>query len=537
MMSTPSSSRISAGLATLLDSGDIPVEQEAKECRAALSTSIDELCVLEGDIKDAVATLDGLLARHDNIQTDIVKLRSLVHPIRRLPHEILSEIFMASIEATVAEKSDGGGTVPTMADIKSSLDVLADPRWSIIRVSRRWRAVALGFPRLWSIISLKLQTICDFDRLKQAQLQFLLQYSGRTPLVVTLAISTPLTGVHRKHWLRDGRLLVTLLTAESARWKLLTLLSDPSELESQFLLATLEGNLPNLEKLSILHDKLPFSRVNLSFFKSCPKLTAFSCRSVTSHIELPWSQITNFFRCVNNHVDRFSASEALDILHLMPNLRRCALLQCNSSRNHPSTTPLRYVTLKDLVYLDLRTYGEAGTQFVNSLHTPALRTLKVRGDLTIDTLLDFQSRCSFSLGTLAVSSRTMTRDECTKLVTTWNTLSYLTLDCPSVTRDDPIPLLLRVFETHNPSRRVMLGTNRLRSIILRGCGDVQGKVDALYELFPDCTVQVVLSRRSLLSSRKDSQPTETPSQTTAAGSQLDADTINAADLIANSFAG
>lgn len=64
----------------------------------------------------------------DNLRTDLLSRRAWLAPIRRVPPEILSEIFVLVTE------------IEAYAPIKIS------------EVSRRWRKIVLGTPRAWSMI-------------------------------------------------------------------------------------------------------------------------------------------------------------------------------------------------------------------------------------------------------------------------------------------------------------------------------------------------------------------------------------------------
>ncbi|KAJ7465915.1 hypothetical protein FB451DRAFT_1041076, partial [Mycena latifolia] len=75
--------------------------------------------------------------------------KSIISPIRRLPPEILGEIFSFSVYATYyfGDISEVSGPLANQAP------------WVFTHVCRRWAAVALGTPMLWTMIFL------DLDRL------------------------------------------------------------------------------------------------------------------------------------------------------------------------------------------------------------------------------------------------------------------------------------------------------------------------------------------------------------------------------------
>ncbi|KAK0186834.1 hypothetical protein F5146DRAFT_144877 [Armillaria mellea] len=102
------------------------------------------ILALEGDIKsidDQLNNLEALkirlLAERSHAAAELIKYRCLVAPVRRLPNEILSEIFSL-----------------TRTDISNSLDVITDPPWVLSHVCSRWRSFCLSSPCLWSTVAI-----------------------------------------------------------------------------------------------------------------------------------------------------------------------------------------------------------------------------------------------------------------------------------------------------------------------------------------------------------------------------------------------
>ncbi|KAJ7036281.1 hypothetical protein C8F04DRAFT_884923, partial [Mycena alexandri] len=81
-------------------------------------------------IHEKIAELE---VRRQELQDFIADDQKIVAPIRKMPNEILAEIFMQRVERVYS--------VPWNPAV--------DPEWLLGQVCGIWRAVALSTPRLW----------------------------------------------------------------------------------------------------------------------------------------------------------------------------------------------------------------------------------------------------------------------------------------------------------------------------------------------------------------------------------------------------
>ncbi|KAJ6563604.1 hypothetical protein DFH09DRAFT_477879 [Mycena vulgaris] len=130
-------------LANLITSNEAPSDGES----SLASAYIDEL-------EPHIALLDEALAflsrRHAALLASLNAHKSIVSPIRRLPPELLGEIFSFSVHATYSLRGVSGPPCRRAP-------------WLLAHVCSRWAAVALASPVLWTMVSL------DLDRLKAAE--------------------------------------------------------------------------------------------------------------------------------------------------------------------------------------------------------------------------------------------------------------------------------------------------------------------------------------------------------------------------------
>ncbi|KAG7443451.1 uncharacterized protein BT62DRAFT_872628, partial [Guyanagaster necrorhizus] len=83
----------------------------------------------------------------------IADSKFVLNPVRRLPPEILSHIFLSCIhpDSELLQSNDSD----TDTSLLDSLNIKNSP-WNLSYVSSRWRQVALTTPSLWSFIRLQL---------------------------------------------------------------------------------------------------------------------------------------------------------------------------------------------------------------------------------------------------------------------------------------------------------------------------------------------------------------------------------------------
>ncbi|KAJ8089094.1 hypothetical protein PM082_014342 [Marasmius tenuissimus] len=106
----------------------------------ASSTLLD---ALETRIQELSASMQSLKEARAHIVQKKHILSSILHPIRRLPPEILSEIFrIRAFNEMDLERNDFPG----------SLDTRKAP-WTLSQVCRTWRLVAVSMPDLWTQVN------------------------------------------------------------------------------------------------------------------------------------------------------------------------------------------------------------------------------------------------------------------------------------------------------------------------------------------------------------------------------------------------
>ncbi|KAJ7649066.1 hypothetical protein DFH06DRAFT_996807, partial [Mycena polygramma] len=129
-----------------------------------------------GELETQVASLDEAMASISRRRTELLQSveahKVVLSPIRRVPPEILGEIFSFIVHATFY-----------FNDI-NRVKLLASRHapWLLARVCRHWSAVALATPSLWSMVSLDLASLGEHGAVSMTELG--LQRSRSMPLNV-----------------------------------------------------------------------------------------------------------------------------------------------------------------------------------------------------------------------------------------------------------------------------------------------------------------------------------------------------------------
>ncbi|KAJ6487310.1 hypothetical protein DFH09DRAFT_1377792 [Mycena vulgaris] len=244
---------------TLLRSHSTPPHHLASK----ISALSDELVRYETEIPRLRAELAKAEADHDALKGYYEDVRSLFAPIRRLPCEILTQIF---------EESEGPVQDPDAVDPVLDFD---SPESDMVRLARkplltlsqvciRWHEIVLGTPSFWDIIDLRSMDLwCTERHVKRALvlLKLALDRGKTTPLTFAISI---IDGM-------DCAGALELLAQHCERWKTARFYCRSSDLRH---LRSVKGKLPCLEKLEL--DIFEFEARDSSLvehFAVAPRLT------------------------------------------------------------------------------------------------------------------------------------------------------------------------------------------------------------------------------------------------------------------------
>ncbi|KAJ7729188.1 hypothetical protein B0H16DRAFT_1697270 [Mycena metata] len=303
----------------LLRSNEPPQEAQIPVIRGIISDDKNrislmdaEIVSLQSQIHNLNATLAQSLQKRNDAQLHALQHRSILSPIRRVPPELISEIFNRVCGG------EPGKRLP----------------WYLGHISRSWRHTALSLAHLWSSITVELH-LSKTDVLL-ASIEEQLRRAAHVPLDVHFPdvrtdMDAPLLNLILRHSSRWGSLYLNRRRRLS---------HDTAVLD---WLRPIEGHLEQLVRLEVPHYWITIPDI----FSTAPRLrevmlTDHHLRESPSSILIPWQQITHYR-------GTYGSGRQLEILEQSPNLLECALGFQGALSVTSNTTPtlphLRRLTL------------------------------------------------------------------------------------------------------------------------------------------------------------------------------------------------
>ncbi|KAJ6537729.1 hypothetical protein B0H19DRAFT_1180733, partial [Mycena capillaripes] len=207
---------------------------------STLSTLADELARYDIEIAKVQEKLDRLLADRAVVHTHYTNCSSVLAPIRRLPSEILVEIFGLCWDSftPAIDEVDSATT-----SLHTEIERLAHaPLLTLSQVCVRWHSIALGTPALWCQIDLEAELWTAPTHLDSIMglLRSALERSADHAL--SLTVSSDRFGVP------PHPPALELLAQHSARWQTASFMCPFSAL---LPLSGLKAKLPHLQSLGL----------------------------------------------------------------------------------------------------------------------------------------------------------------------------------------------------------------------------------------------------------------------------------------------
>ncbi|PBK69804.1 hypothetical protein ARMSODRAFT_974896 [Armillaria solidipes] len=318
---------------------------EQTRCVSALQTQVAHLESYRQDLLAQVSTVDDKISalerERERVSQAIREKKRLLSPVRRLPPEVLSLIFLETIVFPIKR-------TPSASESEWwDIELAESPMWSIEQVCRQWRMVSVSFPELWSYINI---TITD-DNFKEDGYAYFRQTS---PAAGDAAV------------VRGKQAIFSTVPAVRLA-------------------------LPSLTKLCLLStDAEEISRYNnLNLFDSAPNLhavEAMNIRDPVTSFALPWRQITRY---KSDHLlDDWADPGPDTCIHLLSIVSQPQLVECDlrcevncadgvfSGKAFPVVcTRLRSLSLSSWAYTS--TGVRALHQILDRLMLPVLESLRV----------------------------------------------------------------------------------------------------------------------------------------------------------------
>ena len=120
-------------LSHYLWSNQAPSEDETREIKALRAIPLEEISVIDVEIKQIEGILNSLKRKRTHIQESIDDFNTILAPVRRLPMDVLGLIFTYCL-----------------ATHRNSVMRASEAPILLTQICYDWRSIALSIPQLWS---------------------------------------------------------------------------------------------------------------------------------------------------------------------------------------------------------------------------------------------------------------------------------------------------------------------------------------------------------------------------------------------------
>ncbi|KAJ7451651.1 hypothetical protein FB451DRAFT_1283886 [Mycena latifolia] len=354
-----------------LDTNYVPSDPEMDQIRALLVEPTHQLARLDAQIDELEIVIEQLKVKRVALQSAINAHNALMAPVRRIPQDILGEIFFACLPTTHNALIDPGEAPMLLG-----------------RICKHWRSVAYLTPALWRSLHIPSLT-WDWD---WAQPMVPASRSLETKLEKLVSAwldrsAAPLSISFSRGWgvlPVDSFDTIDHLIGVSRRIRHLRLNSSIGDMSPLLLLPP--ADLPCLKSISIKcnsEDSTSFWDGVSLFHAPSLQRVSFQASADALKLPLPWSQLTDLnLECFldsegwqNNWQGGLDLNGAQEVLRRCPHLVRCCLRATKSAPfvGGPTISLSRLTTL--ILYQEVD-----AVQLIPCLELPNLRYLGIGGN-------------------------------------------------------------------------------------------------------------------------------------------------------------
>lgn len=393
----------------LSESNVPPTEYESMQVAEMISEEESRFKELDREFTAARAVFERLELQHSKCASGLLKHRPILSPIRRVPPEIVREIFLHVVDLELENPSYGSLKAPLLLGHISSV----------------WRQISLEFPKLWTHVLISFNNK-NYKRM-MIRAKAWLDRAKALPLSLTVCPEAETTVAHLSR-------MMDVLHPYLPRCKRLYI-----DLVYFFIpaLSTIHCTLPLLEhlELKLTYLGLDYGRTYvLKLFDDAPRLKRVEFLS--SHpvrqkqirnLNLPWSQLTHL-----EMRDYFHDPRHPFIFSQCVNLEHCTLYPRTKARgNSANASQTVLPRLQDLYLIDQARPSKT-QNVVDTLTLPPLQAFSYAGksqyyDFPMERFLDLHARSHFSLVSLSITSLSLETVDFTILFLTMPSLVSLAL--------------------------------------------------------------------------------------------------------------
>jgi hypothetical protein len=340
---TPLGNILNSPAMALLHSASIPSDNDVLQVKATIQEGKENLRLLDERIALLRLSLLELERHREEVQTYVTHHEAVLSPIRHLPPEILSEIFLAATNGQCMSWPQDCGAP-----------------WHLDKVCSYWRTVFISLPKLWSTINMNLKG--DISSSAYQFLRMCLDRSGNE--LLTFSIMTGDTST----LLCD---VVDALVSCSSRWKSASF--DVEMLCSvRKPLSRAKNSLPYLQCLHLASSQAgTIGEAVLDAFEVAPRLRDLSLIQIvypSQLLRVPWGQLTRLKLSGNT----LREGEFTRILRQTPNL-----VDFSTENERVLEVTSEAVSLPHLTTLSVVNKGSYITRIFQLITAPKLTELHI----------------------------------------------------------------------------------------------------------------------------------------------------------------
>ncbi|KAF7974254.1 hypothetical protein HWV62_13156 [Athelia sp. TMB] len=324
-------------IAELLGTFAAPTPSECTIIRDKIQQICVDISTLDSEIERVEAILERLRHNRSSLQKLTNGHHNVLNPTRRLPVEILGEIFVQ-----LQEMSGGRSIAPT-------------------QVCRQWREVAIGTSRLWNCIKVPYhygRAAADAE-----MVTLWLQRSGGQPLDITL--------VCESSYGKENPAFDAAVNGQAHRWKVMKL--HVKDAIASFL-RNIPEDLPMLETLHLSGRTLGVTAFANFKHASALRFLTLNGRLSSQMPLFPWAQLT---KCSLLREGGYTCQDGYHVLSQASNLQAYKM-ELQASYTAPDVHSPPDIRLEHLLSLDIDIIAGTNVRhLLDSLTLPALTNLRI----------------------------------------------------------------------------------------------------------------------------------------------------------------
>ncbi len=361
----------------LVGTNYIPSHEQILEINALLTAQFADLARLELEITRVSTQLQHLVSQRDDARAFINSHLAILTPIRRLPVEILQEIFTHCLPA---KQSCAASQAPLV----------------LTQVCVLWRQVAIGTPRLWDTLVMRLpsrpsligEDITVSSRRRLRLMALWLERSKTVPFTLFLNVPQALACIAKE--------FLPLFQAHLHRFRDLRLWLPVCWLKHVLPIIAIGTTWPVLEQLEVsfcpdhgLSSAMPVIQLDE---ERMPRLRHVFLRfgGYGSPASAALSSPSRTLRSLDLDF-MIAPSDCRRILSECPNLLTCRLRAVDGFSSRPDPGVAVLYCLEDL---NIQT-SQPISLLLNSLRLPSLKSLHISETITFDAARNVWSQDSF----------------------------------------------------------------------------------------------------------------------------------------------